>query len=116
MREDLDHFQQLLERTISLREQLRGAHPRLEEGIDAMVGNGQVRHQTTKPAHNGDKTELGDSLLSWSAETVCRNWFSFVQPLHCRVRMLGRRSRRCQMSGSFAGQFWGSSDARPLSR
>ncbi|CAK9076869.1 unnamed protein product [Durusdinium trenchii] len=41
--EDLDHFQQLLERTISLREQLRGAHPRLEEGIDAMVGNGQVR-------------------------------------------------------------------------
>eukprot|EP00913_Durusdinium_trenchii_P025580 g24009.t1 len=43
VREDLDHFQQLLERTISLREQLRGAHPRLEEGIDAMVGNGQVR-------------------------------------------------------------------------
>ena len=42
--EELQLFQQLLDRTLELRETLRGAHPPLEKGIDSVTGNGQVRH------------------------------------------------------------------------
>lgn len=41
--EELQLFQQLLDRTLELRETLRGAHPPLEKGIDGVTGNGQVR-------------------------------------------------------------------------
>lgn len=41
--EELQLFQQLLDRTLELRETLRGAHPPLEKGIDSVTGNGQVR-------------------------------------------------------------------------
>lgn len=41
--QELQLFQQLLDRTLELRETLRGAHPPLEKGIDSVTGNGQVR-------------------------------------------------------------------------
>ena len=41
--QELQLFQQLLDRTLELRETVRGAHPPLEKGIDSVTGNGQVR-------------------------------------------------------------------------
>lgn len=43
MAKDLEAFQQLLSRTVHVRERLQGCHPPLERGIDSATNGGQIR-------------------------------------------------------------------------
>ena len=41
--QDLEALQELVARTIEVRERLRGCHPPLEQGIDSLTNGGQIR-------------------------------------------------------------------------